>query len=194
MVGATANFILAILLSQAQAYDSSEKRQQWNPRTNKKQIPIEEKENLQQWASLDQNKNSFIENSENEKSIFETLFNVTLDIDGRVTGRHHVHHSDNSLNFTIGHTWNGFSVQRSTKISLKKGVGNSVEVVVVAPYFGDPAPPGGKYGRPYTHLWNYEAVELFFLNKRNQYFELQMGPHGQYLTVFLSGHRHMIGY
>ncbi len=30
---------------------------------------------------------------------------------------------------------------------------------VVAPYFGDPPPPGGQPGMPYPGLWDYEVLQ-----------------------------------
>ena len=32
-----------------------------------------------------------------------------------------------------------------------------VELSVEAPFFGDPAPPGGKEGQAYDKLWEYEV-------------------------------------
>lgn len=42
------------------------------------------------------------------------------------------------------------------------------------PLFENPRPPGGVPGLPYLHLWDYEAVELFFLNNKEQYLEVQV--------------------
>ena len=46
--------------------------------------------------------------------------------------------------------------------------------LILAPFFENPKPPGGVPGLPYLHLWDYEAVELFFLNNREQYLEVQV--------------------
>ncbi len=57
----------------------------------------------------------------------------------------------------------------------------------MAPYYGDPAPPGGKAGEAYFQLWDHEVVEAFFLNQEDQYLELEFGPHGQHLVLLLAG-------
>jgi len=62
-----------------------------------------------------------------------------------------------------------------------------VELLITAPYYGDPAPPGGKAGEAYFKLWEYEVVEAFFLNQQDQYLELEFGPHGQHLALLLAG-------
>ena len=70
-------------------------------------------------------------------------------------------------------------------------------------YFDDPAPPskaGGKKrvkrqtttGGPFLQLWNYETVELFFLNDADQYLEVQLGPHGHYQVILLAGRRKVL--
>ena len=61
-------------------------------------------------------------------------------------------------------------------------------VEITAPYYGDPAPPGGREGEAYFKLWEYEVVEAFFLNQeKQQYLELEFGPHGQHLMLLLQG-------
>jgi hypothetical protein len=62
-----------------------------------------------------------------------------------------------------------------------------VELRILAPYYGDPPPPGGKVGEAYFKLWEYEVVEAFFLNQEDQYLELEFGPHGQHLMLLLQG-------
>ena len=64
--------------------------------------------------------------------------------------------------------------------------------VISAPYFGDPAPQGGKVGEAYFELWEHEVVEAFFLNDKEQYLELEFGPHGQHLMLILNGNRNAI--
>ncbi|CAG5131402.1 unnamed protein product [Candidula unifasciata] len=40
--------------------------------------------------------------------------------------------------------------------------------------------------------WDYEVVEAFFLNQRNQYLEVELSPHGQHLLLMLNGQRNMV--
>jgi hypothetical protein len=126
--------------------------------------------------------------------VFETLFNVTLDIDGRIMRHHKIHpvEESNTVNFTISQSWNGFPTEDVTQLSLCQGKDDTVDVTIFSTFFGEPPPPLGKSGDRYFHLWDYEAVELLFLNKKQQYLELQVGPHGQYLVVLLNGRRKVV--
>ena len=47
-------------------------------------------------------------------------------------------------------------------------------LIHIGSFFENPRPPGGAPGLPYLHLWDYETVELFFLNNREQYLEVQV--------------------
>ncbi|RCN30057.1 hypothetical protein ANCCAN_24178 [Ancylostoma caninum] len=57
-----------------------------------------------------------------------------------------------------------------------------------APLFDDPEappdPPGILPG-----LWEYEVVEFFFANNRDQYIEVEVGPHGHWLCLLFDGIR-----
>lgn len=42
-------------------------------------------------------------------------------------------------------------------------------------------------------LWDFEVVEAFFLcSKTEQYLEIELGPHGHHLVLFLSGRKNII--
>ena len=151
-----------------------------------------------------------------EPSFFETLFNMTLDIDGKLLGTHKAfkkeHFEDDPcsrnsdgcmLNFTISKTWKGQYTTDATHLSLSRGENQTVVVSIMSEYFDDPAPPskaGGKKrvkrqsttGGPFLQLWNYETVELFFLNDADQYLEVQLGPHGHYQVILLVGRRKVL--
>lgn len=38
-------------------------------------------------------------------------------------------------------------------------------------------------------LWNFEVVEFFFANAKNQYLEVEVGPHGHWLCLLHDGIR-----
>ena len=43
-------------------------------------------------------------------------------------------------------------------------------------------------GEAFYQLWDYEVVELFFLNSESKrYLEVEFGPHGQHLVLLLNG-------
>ena len=94
--------------------------------------------------------------------------------------------------YSISNTWDGKPIDHDpAKISFS-GTKDFVEMSINAPYFGDPAPPGGKPGEGYFKLWEYEVVEAFFLNDKEQYLELEFGPHGQHLSLLLNGKKNAI--
>ena len=93
---------------------------------------------------------------------------------------------------TIGLTWDGRPVDHPPAQITLKGVGGDLEINIAAPYFGDPKPEGGKAGEAYWQLWEHEVVEAFFLNDKEQYLELEFGPHGNHLMLMLDGNRNAI--
>ena len=76
-------------------------------------------------------------------------------------------------------------------VSLE-GDGDDLIVKIEAPFFGDPAPGGGKPGEAFFKLWEYEVVEAFFLNGADKYLEVEFGPHGQHIVLLLDGRRNAI--
>merc|ERR1719308_256423 len=94
--------------------------------------------------------------------------------------------------YSISNTWDGKPIDHGPAQLSFHGTDNVVEISITAPYFGDPAPPGGKPGEGYFKLWDYEVVEAFFLNDKEQYLELEFGPHGQHLALLLNGKRNAV--
>ncbi|XP_023341863.1 UPF0462 protein C4orf33 homolog isoform X4 [Eurytemora carolleeae] len=89
------------------------------------------------------------------------------------------------IELEVGLSWDGEEkIENSAKIFLSAS-GDDLAVRLVAPYYGDLAPPGGQPGEPYSNLWDYEVVELFFLNDAEEYLELEFGPHAQHLVLLL---------
>ncbi|KAA0184871.1 hypothetical protein HAZT_HAZT003779, partial [Hyalella azteca] len=72
-----------------------------------------------------------------------------------------------------------------------EGFEAGVEMNVTAPFFNDPE-PNGPAGKPFPVLFNYEVVEMFFLNDANEYLEVELGPWGQHLVLLLKGERNAI--
>jgi hypothetical protein len=97
------------------------------------------------------------------------------------------------MEFAIGQMWDGLGqVTQPATLRLLASEVDELVLEVRAPYYGDPAPPGGKVGEAYNQLWEYEVVEAFFLNQEDQYLELEFGPHGQHLALLLAGRRNII--
>merc|ERR1719342_1959737 len=100
--------------------------------------------------------------------------------------------STNGKSFNIGLTWDGKPVDHvPAKITLEPGP-SEIRVSVSAPFFNDPAPPGGLPGQAFFGLWEYEVVEAFFLNDKDQYLEVEFGPHGQHIVLLLNGRRNTV--
>ena len=94
--------------------------------------------------------------------------------------------------YSIALTWDGQPIDHAPAKITMRGVSGDLEISISAPYFGDPAPEGGKPGETYWQLWEHEVVEAFFLNNQEQYLELEFGPHGQHLMLILNGNRNAI--
>ena len=89
-------------------------------------------------------------------------------------------------------TWDGEPVADSEKMELRFSVKNlELEIKVQGPFHGDPAPaaPAGEL----DGLWCYEVAELFLLGAAGHYLEIELGPHGHYLILHLSGSRQVKG-
>ena len=94
--------------------------------------------------------------------------------------------------FAIAGTWDGQPIDHDpVELTLESG-GEDLIIRISAPFFDDPAPQGGKPGEAFFKLWDYEVVEAFFLNDKEQYLELEFGPHGQHLMLILNGNRNAI--
>ena len=98
----------------------------------------------------------------------------------------------NEKSFAIAGTWDGQPVDHEPVQLTLQGDGDDLLIRISAPFFDDPAPEGGKPGEAFFKLWEYEVVEAFFLNDKEQYLELEFGPHGQHLMLILNGNRNAI--
>lgn len=89
---------------------------------------------------------------------------------------------------TTEKNWDGGMAQNSEKVAVTFYLSaQELKVEVDAPFHDDPAPPGpaGELDR----LWQYEVTELFLLGAEGHYLEIELGPHGHYLILHLSGIR-----
>ena len=95
---------------------------------------------------------------------------------------------------TIARTWDGLTLGQEERVELTlETTGDSLRVVVNAPFHGDPAPAGPP--GPTPGLWNHEVVELFVVGAAlagPPYTELELSPHGHHLLLRLSGVRKVI--
>ncbi|XP_066488632.1 UPF0462 protein C4orf33 homolog [Tiliqua scincoides] len=94
------------------------------------------------------------------------------------------------MEFKIQHTWNDFPVSHEPVVIRFTPENAGIQMEVSAPFFNDPPAPPSEPGKPFNGLWDYEVVEAFFLNDQTeQYLEVELCPHGQYLVLLLSGRR-----
>jgi len=94
--------------------------------------------------------------------------------------------------FSIQKTWNDKPIDHSPVEMALSHVDDHLVIQISAPFFDDPAPENGKVGEAFYKLWDYEVVEAFFLNDKDQYLELEFGPYGQHLSLLLNGRRNAI--
>jgi len=95
------------------------------------------------------------------------------------------------MRFEIHRTWEGVQCAPSEVVSLDVRLrGDWLEILIDAPWHGDPAPEGPPGPRP--ALWNHEVVELFVVGPGERYLELEFGPHGHHLALRLEGVRNPV--
>ena len=99
---------------------------------------------------------------------------------------------------------NTFQTDRTLELSEigTEGKEQCMIFEVDAPFYNDPAPPepsdkksdiDSKNDKALMGLWDYEVVEAFFLcSKSEQYLEVEIGPHGHHLVLFLNGRKNII--
>jgi hypothetical protein len=91
--------------------------------------------------------------------------------------------------FTIKAKWDGTPIPQSEWVSLTFDARGDeyAEIRIDAPFYNDP-PPQAHPGSTWL-LWDYEVVELFLVSAQGSYLELEFGPHGHYLALWLTGPR-----
>ncbi|XP_066429844.1 UPF0462 protein C4orf33 homolog [Eleutherodactylus coqui] len=93
---------------------------------------------------------------------------------------------------TIQNEWNGAPIAHEPVTICLKPAPGGLQMDVSAPFFNDPPAPSGPVGEPFEALWDYEVVEAFFLNsEKEQYLEVELGPHGHHLVLLLSQRRNI---
>ena len=87
--------------------------------------------------------------------------------------------------FRLSKTWNDLNIPAEDYVYIDvKFNSDEIEILIDAPLYNDPKPhtaPG-----PTDGLWNYEVVEVFLVGDDGQYLELEFGPHGHYLMLWLT--------
>jgi hypothetical protein len=91
----------------------------------------------------------------------------------------------------ISQTWDGEPIGTDERVALGlHWAAEGLEIQVDAPFHGDP-PPRAAAGS-LDGLWEWEVVELFLLGGEEHYLEIELGPHGHYLTLHMQGSRQLI--
>lgn len=68
---------------------------------------------------------------------------------------------------------------------------------VSAPFYYSPHPKEARLhpecpNMPVWGLWDYEMIEVHFLNDKDEYFDIRVSPHGQYMGFLYKGQRNQI--
>jgi hypothetical protein len=91
----------------------------------------------------------------------------------------------------IERDWEGRPVPDTDRALVMLSVADGELLVTFdAPYFGDAPPPSAAGSTP--QLWEHEVVEVFLADGRDNYLELEFGPHGHYLALELRGVRKIV--
>ncbi|OWF38068.1 UPF0462 protein C4orf33-like [Mizuhopecten yessoensis] len=98
------------------------------------------------------------------------------------------------MEFSIATTWDARALNHTPVVVTltRHSSGNDVKIHIDAPFFNSPPNPGGAAGQPFTQLYNYEVVEVLFLNDKGDYLEVGLGPHGQHLVRMLRGEKNAV--
>ena len=95
------------------------------------------------------------------------------------------------MKLRIDKSWDGVPLPAGEQVAVYVSAdGTGLVVDVVAPFFGDPPPPGPP--GPTWALWEHEVVELFLLGAGDRYLELELGPFGHHLLLRLEGRRNIV--
>jgi len=96
------------------------------------------------------------------------------------------------LSYNISTTWNGYQVRHvPVQVDINSTPTGDLAIAITAPFFLSLAPPPDCVaGKPYPGLWNYEVVEVFFLEPETEsYVELEFSPCGAHLALLLHPER-----
>lgn len=97
--------------------------------------------------------------------------------------------SASTSRIVINATWNGEQLPTAQHVFLTYDESDPKDLLleIDAPYHGD-APPECPAGSTWA-LWEHEVVELFLVSPSGPYLELEFGPHGHYLALWLEAPR-----
>jgi len=99
------------------------------------------------------------------------------------------------VHLEVGYTWDGTPVGEGETVHLGlRSEGEHLVLAVVAPFHGDPPPPGPPGSTP--ELWEHEVVELFLAGAGTAasvpYLEVELSPHGHHQVLRFAGVRRSI--
>ncbi len=91
----------------------------------------------------------------------------------------------------VGWEWGGARTPAAARpqVELVRGPAESI-LRIDAPFHGDPRPDAPR--GPLDGLWNFEVVELFVLHGPDRYVELELGPHGHWVSLAFDGVRNPV--
>jgi hypothetical protein len=98
------------------------------------------------------------------------------------------------LRLAVGRLWNGQSsgnARLGAFIELQQNE-HGVLVRVTTPPLISPKIPEAPIGTRVDKLWEFDAVELFFVDEDGQYLEVELGLGGHYLVLGFDAPRHLV--
>ncbi|XGW30942.1 hypothetical protein V3C99_009701 [Haemonchus contortus] len=93
------------------------------------------------------------------------------------------------MSLLINSTWNSLPIEHPITINLQwKDSEKAIQVKFEKYLYNNPPAPNHTAGAT-PELYNYEVLEIFIANDKDQYVEIELGPHQQWLCLLLDGER-----
>ncbi|KAK5974041.1 hypothetical protein GCK32_002123 [Trichostrongylus colubriformis] len=93
------------------------------------------------------------------------------------------------MTLLINSTWDSLPIEHPISISLQwKDSEKAIQVKFEKHFYNDPSGPNHTAGAT-PKLYDYEVLEIFIANSNDQYVEIELGPHQQWLCLLLDGQR-----
>lgn len=103
-------------------------------------------------------------------------------------------HQPEVLRLAIGRLWSGEKSPDSRFSALVELQQHEAGILVraITPPFPAPRIPSAPPGSRVEGLWEYDVIELFFVDEDGQYLEVELGIGGQYLVLGFDAPRHLV--
>jgi len=115
----------------------------------------------------------------------------SINILAQSIGENYSQNEPGGIDFIVDKTWKGEPTNHTPYSFHLEWYfpTNSVRVDMHGPFFNDPPAPTEPVSGYFNKLYNFECVEIFFLNDKNHYLEVEIGPRGHWYVLLLNRSR-----